>query len=80
MFELKKTVNFNLVTDVLGRIKVQMGISNITGLVFYGDMFLQLPRKNRVASAREIRRVQANTLFFLGGGKFYPDYLGNDPF
>ena len=45
MFELKKTVNFNLVTDVLGRIKVQMGISNITGLVFYGDIFLQLPRK-----------------------------------
>ena len=47
MFELKKTVNFNLVTDVLGRIKGQIGISNITGLVFYGDIlfFWQLPRK-----------------------------------
>lgn len=32
------------------------------------SFFLQLPKKNRVASAREIRRVPVNTPFFLRGG------------
>jgi len=86
VFELKKTVNFNLVTDVLGRIKGQMGISNITGLVSEGEIlffFAAAKEKQGGICQRNSKSTGKHTLFSTWWQLkyvFYPDYSGNDPF